>query len=424
MKDIIIDKLSKMEDLEQRKILKDIISGVFLNLIDYQESFNKNLEERIFSEIEDKEKRYDVYVTVNNIDNIDPVDDFLYPIISTDLEEKKNDAGKIYEKLIKNEEVCLYTVFMNCDYLKIKEIMRSKKKYTGEIITDNQKYKIKVKLEQNKSYINEIENLYEIFQKNSFCWKTINNPYANKFFDVIITDCEALENEENEIKEINIDFEEIEEYKMTDVIPLWNVKRMSVKSDGFPMPALDRVNFEHLISLKKLGLDNGYLVDENEGLVKYAMRTSDSLTIVSPEEKASSWNILKISGQGKEQERKLQFELVSNSRKKSFINKFAQKNSQAIRTKGEIARIVNSFEVSKYFELTEIEIIDSKPKRGTTYDMNYFIIDDIRVAKDKKVMNLKFKANKDSIIIYDLLSFIISEIQMYFPEYQCEGELV
>ena len=56
MKDIIIDKLSKMEDLEQRKILKDIISGVFLNLIDYQESFNKNLEERIFSEIEDKEK--------------------------------------------------------------------------------------------------------------------------------------------------------------------------------------------------------------------------------------------------------------------------------------------------------------------------------------------------------------------------------
>ena len=211
---------------------------------------------------------------------------------------------------------------------------------------------------------------------------------------------------------------------MTDVIPLWNVKRMSVKSDGFPMPALDRVNFEHLISLKKLGLDNGYLVDENEGLVKYVMRTFDSLTIVSPEEKASSWNILKISGQGKEQERKLQFELVSNSRKKSFINKFAQKNSQAIRTKGEIARIVNSFEVSKYFELTEIEIIDSKPKRGTTYDMNYFIIDDIRVAKDKKVMNLKFKANKDSIIIYDLLSFIISEIQMYFPEYQCEGELV
>ena len=28
------------------------------------------------------------------------------------------------------------------------------------------------------------------------------------------------------------------------------------------MPALKTVNFEHLISLKKLGLDNGYLVDK------------------------------------------------------------------------------------------------------------------------------------------------------------------
>ena len=269
-----------------------------------------------------------------------------------------------------------------------------------------------------------MEKLYEVFQKNSFRWKTINNPYANKFFDVIITDCEMFEEGEKEIKEININFEELEEYKMTNIVPLWNVKRISVKSDGFPMPALDRVNFEHEISLKKLGVDNGFLVDEDEGLVKYVKRASDSLTIVSPEEKAGSWNLVIISGQGKEQERKLSFELVSNSRKKSFINKFAQKNSPWIRTKGEIERIVNSFESSEYFELKDIEITDSKSYSGITYDMNYFIVDDIRASKDKEIMNLKFKAKKDSFIIYDLLSFITSEVQMYFPEYRCEGELV
>jgi len=424
MKDIIIDKLSKMEDLEQRKMLKDIISCVFLNLADYQEAFNKNLEERIFSEIEDLEKRYDIYVTVNNRENIDPVDEFLYPVIPSDVEEKEIDAEEIAQKLLKKEEVLLYTVFMNCDYLKIKEIISNKKKFTGEIITDRRKYDIKIKLEQNRNYINEMEKLYEVFQKNSFRWKTINNPYANKFFDVIITDCEMFEEGEKEIKEININFEELEEYKMTNIVPLWNVKRISVKSDGFPMPALDRVNFEHEISLKKLGVDNGFLVDEDEGLVKYVKRASDSLTIVSPEEKAGSWNLVIISGQGKEQERKLSFELVSNSRKKSFINKFAQKNSPWIRTKGEIERIVNSFESSEYFELKDIEITDSKSYSGITYDMNYFIVDDIRASKDKEIMNLKFKAKKDSFIIYDLLSFITSEVQMYFPEYRCEGELV
>ena len=168
MKDIIIDKLSKMEDLEQRKMLKDIISCVFLNLADYQEAFNKNLEERIFSEIEDLEKRYDIYVTVNNRENIDPVDEFLYPVIPSDVEEKEIDAEEIAQKLLKKEEVLLYTVFMNCDYLKIKEIISNKKKFTGEIITDRRKYDIKIKLEQNRNYINEMEKLYEVFQKNSF----------------------------------------------------------------------------------------------------------------------------------------------------------------------------------------------------------------------------------------------------------------
>ena len=151
MKDIIIDKLSKMEDLEQRKMLKDIISCVFLNLADYQEAFNKNLEERIFSEIEDLEKRYDIYVTVNNRENIDPVDEFLYPVIPSDVEEKEIDAEEIAQKLLKKEEVLLYTVFMNCDYLKIKEIISNKKKVTGEIITDRRKYDIKIKLEQNRN---------------------------------------------------------------------------------------------------------------------------------------------------------------------------------------------------------------------------------------------------------------------------------
>jgi hypothetical protein len=57
--------------------------------------------------------------------------------------------------------------------------------------------------------------------------------------------------------------------------------------------------------------------------------------------------------------------------------------------------------------------------------MNFFLIDDIRVGNDKKIMKLKFKAlNNDSYIREDLLSFIVSEIQMYFSEYECQGELI
>ncbi|HAU34589.1 MAG TPA: normocyte-binding protein, partial [Lysinibacillus sp.] len=42
----MFERLRKIEDLEQRQLLKDIVSGVFVNLIDYQEDMNRKLEER------------------------------------------------------------------------------------------------------------------------------------------------------------------------------------------------------------------------------------------------------------------------------------------------------------------------------------------------------------------------------------------
>ncbi len=425
MKDLIVERLSKMEDLEQRKLLKDIVSGFFSNLIDYQQTANKNLEARVFNEIKDMEKNYDVYVTVCNKNDIDPVDEFLYPVFPEDVIDKRINMKEIVEALQKNKEIQLFTLFMKCDYKLIKELIKSNRKYTGVIVTNRRAYSVKVKLVQNTKYIKQIQSLYDIFQKNSIPWKTLNSPYSNKFFDVVMAECEGWMDENEEINEINIDLEEYEKHKAIDIVPLWNVKRLLLKGEGFPMPAIDKINFEHVISLEKVGIGNGYLADAEESLIKYIMRTDKSLIIVSPEEKATAWSILKIAQPVSDIYKKSGFELVSNSRKKNFINKFAHMQASIIRTKGEIKRIVNSLEASKYFEMEDIEIRNSASARATTYDVNSFIVDDIRVGNDKKVMNLKFRTHlNDSFIVYDMLSFLVSEVQMYFPEYECEGELV
>ncbi|MCX7746233.1 MAG: normocyte-binding protein [Clostridia bacterium] len=424
MKDIILDRLSKMEDLEQRKLLKNIMAGFFTNLIDYQETMNKSLEERVFAEVEDVQKKYDVYVTVCHKNDVDPVDAFLYPVFPEDMEDTNFDLKEIAKKLEERDAIKLFTVFMKCGYKEIQELIKGKKRYRGEIITTQRRYGIEIRLEQNQSYLKEIENLYHIFQSNDIPWKTINHPYANKFFDVVLAECEGGLNPTEEITEITFHLNEYEQFKRMDMVPLWNIERLSLKSDGFPMPALDRVNFEHAISLKKTGTDHGYLVDREQNPIRYIKRSPEELIIVSPEEKAGVWNILKVTQPAELQNRKLEFALISNSRKNSFINRFAAKQAAIIRTKGEIIRIVNSFEISKYFEMREIEIFGTKTT-ASTYDMNSFIIDDIRVGNDKKSMKLYFGTNlKDSFIVYDLLSFIVSEIQMYFPEYECQGVLV
>jgi hypothetical protein len=198
-----------------------------------------------------------------------------------------------------------------------------------------------------------------------------------------------------------------------------------MKSDGFPMPAIDRINYEHVISLNKTGPDNGYLVKDNENLVRYIKRNKDELVIVSPKEKAGNWCILKVTQPVEEKVRKFKYELISNCRKNSFINKFAQKQASIIRTKGEIMRIVNSFEASGRFKPESIQFGEFKNSSCITYDLNSFIVDDIRVGNDRKIMKLRFTSEeKDYFLIYDLLSFLVSEIQMYFPEFECKGELI
>jgi len=426
LKDVLIpERLSKMKDLQQHKLLNDIMRDFLNNLIDYQDTANKRLVERVFSEVQDVESRYDIFVTISKKEDVSPIDEFLFPVFPEDLEVKEINSLEILDGIKKGEDIKLSTIFLKCDYTVIKEIAKSARKFSGEIITDRKRYRIKVKLVQNKSYSEEVENLYNIFQKNSVAWKTLNNPYLNKFFDVILTGCEGMIEEDEEIQKITFSLEEHEQYKISDMVLLWNVQKLNLKSDGFPMPAIDNVNFEHSISLSKLGYENGYLVDVNEALVKYIKRTEEDLIIISPMELASTWDIIKITQNPEEEKRKTKYELVSNRRKPGFINRFAQKQSSIIRTKGEISRITNSFDVSKYFELLSIEILPGKVGSSSTYDLNSFIIDDIRIGNDKKIMHLKFKSNyMDNFLIHDHLSFIVSEIQMYFPEYECEGELI
>jgi hypothetical protein len=425
MKELMLEKLKKMESLDQRKLLKEILTGLFTNLLDYQAQVNQHLEERVFSEIDDVERKYDLYFAVCPKSNLDPLDNFWHPVFPEEINLPSYDLKKIFDKLQKNEAVPLFTLFLECDYLLIKKLAISKKTFHGELITDQKRHPIRVKLEQNQNYRLQIEHLYQVFQKNTIPWKTVNQPFANKFFDVIICEWETPPEETETVNEITINLEEYERYKKIDLALLWNIEPVKIGGTGFPMPALDRINYEHVLSLKKNGPEHGYLIDEEQTCIRYSMRTEDTITIISSQEKNDAWNLLKITRPLAEPTVHSSYPIASNRRLDSFITKFAQKQAALIRTKAEIYRIVNSFAISPYFELQNIQLSDHRGNRDLTYDFNYFLSDDIRVANAKKIMILTFKPVnlEGNFLIYDWLSFLVSEVQMYFPDYECVGEI-
>jgi len=425
MKDIILDRLNKMEDLEQRRMLKQLMTGLFLNLVDYQEQMNRQLEKRVFDEIEDWEGRFDIYASLCSRDEWDPLHEFLYPMCPEDVENTLIDMLHVIEGLRDGREERLISLFLECDSVRIRELTKSRRLFDGYIKTLSGTYPIKVALRPCEKYIKEIENLYQIFLKNGIPWRTINHPFAYKFIDVVLTECAAIPGEDETVTEISVNLEEFEAYKRTDRIPLWNMERLEIKNSGFPVPASDKVNFEHVLSLRKTGMEHGYLVDGHTDDIRYIKRSGEELTIVSPQEKAGVWNVLKVVQPVDIQIGRLQYALVSNRCASSFVGKYARKQATIVRSKGEVARIVHSLEASEYLTLEDIRIVDKADSAAVTYEMNPFISDQVRASSGRAALCLSFRPGRsfgrDEFIRNDFMSFVVSEVQMYLPEYTCEG---
>ncbi|OXS70254.1 normocyte-binding protein [Lysinibacillus sp. KCTC 33748] len=421
MKELMIERLRKIEDLEQRQLLKDIVSGVFVNLIDYQDEMNKRLEDRVFNEIDDAENRFDIYVTLSSREDVDPIHECLFPMRPADLESKSINKKKLLESFKNNEPAVLFTLFLACDSMQIQQLIAEQRRFNGRLVTTEGQVEIKVSLTQNLDYLQEINKLYPLFQINGLPWKTINHPFVYKFFNVNLVDCPPLD-ENAEITEIIVDLEEYEDKKRLNIVPLWNIERHEVKNVGFPVPAIDKVNFEHVLSVRKIGNEHGYLVEAEEDNVRYVKRSDNELTIVSPQDKSGVWQLIKIAKMEDEKIGKLNYELVSNRRIEHFIHKFANKYTATVKTKGEITRMINSFEAANRFELVDVEIVESFSGTSFTHSANTFLTELIGENNHRKTMLLKFKAKEErNFIANDILSFLVSEVQRHFFEYECVG---
>lgn len=377
------ERLRKIEDLEQRQLLKDIVSGVFVNLIDYQDEMNRKLEERVFNEIEDVENRFDIYVTLSSKEDVDPIHQCLFPMRPADLETKAIDTAQLLQSLKNKEQAVLCTLFLECDSIQIQQLLVEKRRFNGTLVTTEGQVEIKVSLSKNSDYSQEIDKLYPIFQINGLPWKTINHPYAYKFLDVNLVDCPPL-NEDTEVIEIMVDLEEYESKKRLDMVPLWNIERHEVKNVGFPIPAIDKINYEHVLSIRKIGNEHGYLVEADEENVRYVKRSDNELTIVSPQDKSGVWQLIKIAKMEDEKIGKLHYELVSNRRIEHFMHKFASKYTANVKTKGEITRMINSFEAAVRVELVDVDIVDSFSRAGFTHSANPFLTEMIGENSHKK----------------------------------------
>lgn len=422
MEEIIKNEVNRISGLKERVAFKDIVEQVFLSLYETNQEMFQTLEERVMEELAFDINRYRICTGVVERELVDRSHHLLLPMRERDLFPQEYDARSLMGSLKEEGQCRIKTLFMECDFIQLEKLL-AREKTTGMIITDRGEYPAEFLIRRNEDYLNEIAHLYEVFIGNGVRWQTVNAPYLYKFVDICLTGEFADLSEDEKITDIRPELMEFTGWAKEGYVPLWNVRKLKLSSVGFPVPCEDHKSFEHIISIREYGNDHIYLIDDDRHI--YNVRQMENRLVVMGEEaEASKWDVyMIISGENRKFER-FSYPVMTNQRKKGFMECFFRRQGMSIRTGAELIRYIREFDVEEYLEYEGYELTDRQEGSAETYSMNSFILDELRENEYRKCLLLKFRGKgKYGFLLRDLMSYVVSEVQLMYPEYMCVGTL-
>ena len=417
LKKVIEDELKNL-DVEERNLLRRTALSTINSLIDIVGNRMENFERSILDTT--IQKNENIYIGSLMIPKKDL---YLYevtysPILNSDLEE--SDLKKILTD--ETEEKVFKRVFINLGLEKLVKL--ENKILTGTVFCGSKEYTLKFRLEFATEYLEKMKLLYDIFCLNTIKWRTYNIPYIRKMFKLVIVEYDPeLARELKGGEPVFIDKGELAPHWIEDHIIIWNIKEESASSDGLIKPTINKIHYEHTVVFENVS--KVYLCPHSNNKIYTVAKTIDnSMKIVTDESRPIKWTFWSILPIEVRDYSRLKFMFFDNKIDNNFINQIKMENDLRIRNKGEIYRVLNSYkDVRKYIKLENIIITSEERKCESLYEINDFIIDEFKLKGKKAYMYFEFTPLIKDEFTNDILSFIISDFQLYFPEYECKGIL-
>ena len=181
-----------------------------------------DLRNKIFNSVEYSYDEYNIYGTVISRDELKIFENNFYPVIPEDLKM----VDLLEEINFSNGEIFVENLFLKESPEVIKEL--ENRPVSGVIRTDTGEYKATFRLVSDKRYLDKMETLFRITEKNKINYKVINIPYISKFMSVYLTDYDKDILKSARITEIiyDLDVPALREY-----ILCWNIKEKEFESE-------------------------------------------------------------------------------------------------------------------------------------------------------------------------------------------------
>jgi len=424
MRDYIAQRLNEMRSPAEKDMLREAMESIFIPLYDHVEGQYTELERRVKEEMSLSTSKFAIWTTIMERATANGGCPYLFPMLTDDLQKPQLELSDVQTGLKNGNEIRLDTVFLEADYLECKQLIDNKQVLNGKLLAGGREYQIGVRLRQAARYKSCIEDLYRLFISNSIPWQTMNSPYLFKLFDVMLVRIDNGEALSGTIERVTVDYGSLAPKIREGFVPVWNIHKKRIKSEDFPLVAMDKVNYEYHFDLAEHGPEHGYLADYESADIASVRRENDVLVVTSPSAKGLVWDMYKVAKKMDYVTDHFKYELMNNVQTDSFAGRMLSYYSMVVKTQGELTRVLNSYDASRFVQLDSFQIVSGRTT-GETYEVNTFMIDEVRDLAVSKTMMLRFKPQiRNHILLRDEMSFLTSQVQLIYPEFHCIGVLV
>ena len=417
----VLKRIPELENLEERDLFKSIVSGSTIELYKHVKEEYSALERRIFEEAPKALRMPNLYICVVDAEKYDMTDANMFPMFPEDLRKTEVDAAAMISAVGNNREFYLYTCMIKADYLTLKKLMLNSRRFKGVIENEFGETPAEFIVKPNKKYLKRAETLYNIAKLNFLPWRSINTAYLYKLFDVYVVSIEQW-NDQLEVRKVTTEFDEFSEDILYNPIPIWNIWETTIKANSYPQPAVDRKYFEHYLYKKQFNAGHEYLLCRADTVIRNMFRRDGDLYIICDSDLPGDWDFYEFFPAP--DQKNYDNPVLSNTQDESFSRNMIEYFGQRIKTRTELVRFFNSFQCKKYLTFVDAQI-KGKPRKIETYSTEEFIDYEYRTGDRSQSLEFAFRpADEDFYLNRDIMSFLVTESQHFFPEYQCVGKLV
>ena len=414
-------RIPEIENLSERDLFKVILSSSTIELYKHIKNEYDALERRIFQETPKALRMPDVITCVVDAEKYDWTDANMFPMFPADLAPLKIDAAEMISAVATDKEFYLYTCMIKADYLELQKLMHTPRRFKGVIENEFGETPAEFILKPNERYRKKAEELYDVAKLNYLPWRSTNNAYFYKLFDVYVVSIEQWDDRQ-EVRRVTTEFDEFDDKILYKPLPIWNVYEVTVKGNSYPQPAVDRKYYEHYLYKTQFNEGHEYLLSRADTVIRNISRRDGDVYIICDKDLPNDWDFYEIVPAPNQ--KIYENPLLGNEQNDSFSRNMIEYFGQRIKTRTELVRFFNSFKCSEYLTFVDAKI-KGKPRRIETYSMEKFIDYEYRTGDRAQTLEFSFRpADEDFYLNRDVMSFLVTEIQHFFPEYNCVGKLV